>query len=160
MDSIRCDIDNLDVVLEDLILEPELRRNKQAMANGIDRTMREMVAETKKNAPVDDNNWGPGSKYAQGPPKKTPFPSEGRNGKFKKAITWKKEDYPLSHKATWYVKSPEYRLTHLLAHGHELFVFGKPMNRRTDGHPFVHDARDNAEENLEKNIREEGEKLR
>lgn len=158
MDSFRCSVDDLDFVLEEMILEPELRRNKQAMANGIDRTMKDMVKETKKTAPKDDNNWGPGSDYAKSG--NVPFPSKGRNGKFKKAITWKKEDFALSHKATWYVRSPEYRLTHLLAHGHELFVFGKPMGKRTEGNPFVHNARDNAEANLIENIREEGEKLR
>lgn len=158
MDNFQCDIELLDIVLWDKILEPELRRNERAVANGIDKTMKEMVAETKENAPVDDNNWGRGSEYEE--KGNMPFMSKGRNGKFRDAITWEGEDRKNGHRATWYVKSPEYRLAHLLAHGHELFVYGKPMNKRTDGNPFIHNARDKAEANVIDNIIEEEEKLR
>lgn len=158
MDSIRCSIEDIDRVLFDEILEPELKRNKKALANGIDRTMKDMVKETKDTAPVDNNNWGPDSPYAR--EGNIPFMSKGRDGKFKKAITWKKEDHLMGHSATWYVRSPEYRLTHLLVHGHELFVYGKPKNKRTKGNLFLHNARDRAEAKVIDNIIEEGEKLR
>ena len=38
-------------------------------------------------------------------------------------------------KATWYVKAPHYRLTHLLVHGHE-----KVSGGRTKGDPFLENA--------------------
>lgn len=40
-------------------------------------------------------------------------------------------------KATWYVKSPEHRLTHLVVHGH-----AKRDGGRTKGNPFLQNALD------------------
>ena len=66
----------------------------------------------------------------------------------------------MGHSATWYVKSPEYRLTHLLVHGHEKFIFGRPTGERVEPKSkWLHEARDHAEANLEKNIMEEINKL-
>ena len=80
------------------------------------------------------------------------------NEAFKRHIAWKSKGYGMSHTATWYVKSPEHRLTHLLVHGHEQFVFGQPTGKRSKAMPFLVDARDKAEEDLVPNIIKEIEK--
>ncbi|MGN0077685.1 MAG: hypothetical protein ACI36V_02760 [Coriobacteriales bacterium] len=116
----RCSIDDLDVVLEEEVLEPFRAEACEAVAKGIDDTARQMVRETKATAPRSDLD---------------------RSGTFAKHIAWKGEDTgPGSHRATWYVRSPEHRLTHLLVHGH-----ATPDGGRTRGNRFLHDAVDNAD---------------
>jgi len=62
----------------------------------------------------------------------------GKRGNFKKNIT---ADYKGTRgksrkvSATWYVKAPDYRLTHLLVHGHD-----KKNGGRTKPNPFLEDA--------------------
>lgn len=62
----------------------------------------------------------------------------GKRGNFKKNIT---ADYKGTRgksrkvSATWYVRAPDYRLTHLLVHGHD-----KKNGGRTKSNPFLEDA--------------------
>ena len=62
----------------------------------------------------------------------------GKRGNFKKNIT---ADYKATRgksrkvSATWYVRAPDYRLTHLLVHGHD-----KKNGGRTKPNPFLENA--------------------
>lgn len=146
-DNFTCSIDDLHVVLKDIILDPYAEGVQEGMAKGIDKTMRKMTSESKKNAPTDGGKWQKVN---------PPFPrNDSRDdGTFKKAISWKRELSVTGHKAIWYVKSPEHRLTHLLVHGHEQFIFGKPTGKRAKADPFLHNAYAQAERNLIDNVKE------
>ena len=96
-------------------------------------SMRKLVKQTRATAPVG-----------------------GRNGQFKKNIT---ADYQelrrvkalrgRTIRATWYVKAPDYRLTHLLVHGHATKDGG-----RTRANPFLKNALDNVLPEYERGIEE------
>lgn len=75
----------------------------------------------------------------------------GARKKFKAAIASKKvEGGPLmACKYAWYVKTPEYRLTHLLVHGHATRNGG-----RTKADPFLANALAEVLPAYEKNIEE------
>ena len=62
----------------------------------------------------------------------------GYRGSFKRNISSKQLTKSLNGSTyVWYVKAPDYRLTHLLVHGHETRDGG-----RTDGNPFLQNALD------------------
>lgn len=76
--------------------------------------MKKLVKLTKANAPV------------------------GERGKFKKAIAMKEVDAGNGGKRfIWHVRTPEYRLTHLLVHGHPT-----RDGKRTKADPFLKNAVD------------------
>jgi hypothetical protein len=84
---------------------------------------------------------------------KATAPKGKRKGQFKKNIT---ADYQELRKksnravrATWYVRAPDYRLTHLLVHGHETRDGG-----RTRANPFLQNALDEVLPEYERNIEE------
>lgn len=71
-------------------------------------------------------------------------PRGPRNGQFRKNITADYRELRRSKqlrgrtfRATWYVKAPDYRLTHLLVHGHATSDGG-----RTNANPFLQNALD------------------
>ena len=76
-----------------------------------------------------------------------------KNGgkKFRNAIAWKRERTTTEGTVVdrWYVKSPHYRLTHLLEHGHATVNGG-----RTVAYGFVGRARDATEVVYLRNLRE------
>lgn len=83
-------------------------------------------------------------------------PRGRRNGQFRKNIT---ADYQelrrvkslrgRTIRATWYVKAPDYRLTHLLVHGHATSNGG-----RTRANPFLKNAVDAVLPEYEREIEE------
>lgn len=78
---------------------------------------------------------------------KSTAPRGPRNGQFRKNIAADKRNLKKAHRgahggfhgrvmtATWYVKAPDYRLTHLLVHGHATKDGG-----RTAANPFLQNA--------------------
>lgn len=88
---------------------------------------------------------------------KATAPRGRRKGQYRKNIT---ADYSALNRrsngllgtkvsATWYVKAPDYRLTHLLVHGHALKNGG-----RTNPNPFLSNAVDRVEQEYERKIQE------
>lgn len=128
-----CNIDSLSAVLEEEILKPFVGDMRKANKAGIQKTMKQVVKETKK------------AKFDHA------YPTARPNGTYQSHITHTGEPVGTDGwKETWHVRSPEHRLTHLLAKGHAT-VDGK----RTKSNPFLQDARDNAERSILGNIEEE-----
>lgn len=83
-------------------------------------------------------------------------PTGRRHGQFKKNITADYQELRRVKKlrgrtirATWYVKAPDYRLTHLIVHGHATKDGG-----RTRANPFLQNALDSVLPEYEKGIEE------
>ena len=106
---------------------------QDAVVDVTERWMGELVRQTKATAP-------------RGP----------RNGQFRKNIA---ADYRelrrvkslrgRTIRATWYVKAPDYRLTHLLVHGHATSDGG-----RTKANPFLQNALDHVLPGYEHDLEE------
>lgn len=89
---------------------------------------------------------------------KATAPRGRRNGEYRKKIS---ADYSRVRKkgarglqgnnvsATWYVRAPEYRLTHLLVHGHATRNGG-----RTNANPFLQNAIDTVLPEYEQKVQE------
>lgn len=80
----------------------------------------------------------------------------GKRGEFRPHIASKSSRDRLDRFThTWYVKAPEYRLTHLLVHGHKLWYGG-----HTRPNPFLKDALkdvlDDYEDEIERAIKNGG----
>lgn len=106
-------------------LEQELeiydRETQDALVMITEETMGDLVRETKATAPKGR-----------------------RNGKFKRNITADYQEllrakslHGRTIRATWYVKAPDYRLTHLIVYGHATRDGG-----RTRANPFLQNALD------------------
>ena len=74
----------------------------------------------------------------------------GHRGKFRRSISqMPKERSKLRKSYVWYVRAPEYRLTHLLVHGH-----AKKDGGRTKGNSFLHNALDTVLPEYERAVEE------
>lgn len=83
---------------------------------------------------------------------------KGKRGDFRRSIAADKRQLKQAGgngfrgrllRALWYVKAPNYRLTHLLVHGHATKDGG-----RTKGDPFLENALDQVLPEYEKNVEE------
>lgn len=91
----------------------------------VDETMKELVADTKKDAPE-------------------------RSGRYKKAIASKvrfEDNY--EKRVTWYVKKPFYALSHLLEKGH-----AKRGGGRVKAYPHIENNREKVEARFTERVKE------
>lgn len=105
-------ISNFDAVLEGT-LDSYREQVSQAIDAASQYAMHEIVQKTKATAP------------------------KGARGTFRKKISWTEiqRSARWDHTYVWYVKAPDYRLTHLLVHGHAKIGGG-----RTRADPFLQNA--------------------
>lgn len=92
---------------------------------------------------------------------KATAPRGRRNGQYRKNIAADKRDLKKAKRganggfhgrvttATWYVKAPDYRLTHLIVHGHATRNGG-----RTTPNPFLQNAIDQVTPEYERKVKE------
>lgn len=91
----------------------------------VDETMKELVADTKKDAPE-------------------------RSGQYKKAIASKvRFEDNCEKRVTWYVKKPFYALSHLLEKGH-----AKRGGGRVKAYPHIENNREKAEARFTERVKE------
>ena len=91
-----------------------------------------------------------GEKAAKDLVKKTKRTAPVLTGDYKRSIAWKAIDKGLGHKIyVWYVKAPNYRLTHLLVKGHAKLDGG-----RTTPDLFLQNALDTVMPEYEREIEE------
>lgn len=98
----------------------------EAIDKATEKAAKQLVKRTKATAPV------------------------GHRGSFKKNISCKQlRKGPNGTTYVWYVKAPDYRLTHLLVHGHETRNGG-----RTPANPFLSKALDEVLPEFEADVKE------
>lgn len=111
----------------------ELKLYSSSVTDGMkkinDECMKEFVSDTKRDAPRSNSK---------------------RSGRFAKNITSKTTfETPNRKVNTWYVKDPEYRLTHLIKNGH-----AKRNGGRTKAQDFITPNYNKLEKNFEEGIKE------
>lgn len=130
MSDVRVDLDSFSKALVG-ILDDYGEDVASEVRKAVDVTAKELVSETKRTAPKRAIGGRPAGTFANHISSKI-----GRNT-------------PNAYSKIWYVRSPEYRLTHLLAHGHALRQGG-----RWGGDPFLANAARTHSAKFEKRVKE------
>ena len=137
MNKINVKADELSAVLEAQLSKYNQDVNEQ-LAEAVDQSVTKLVQITRKTAPRGK-----------------------RNGRFAKNIAAEKSELKKAKsrmhaglhgrvvRATWYVKAPDYRLTHLIVHGHD-----KKNGGRTRANPFLKNAVDQVIPEYEQAVQE------
>ena len=91
-----------------------------------------------------------GEKAVKSLVKKTKATAPKLTGDYKRRISWVEQSGLKGMKNfVWHVKAPDYRLTHLLVHGHATVNGG-----RTKANPFLHNAVDEVLPAYERDVEE------
>lgn len=122
-------VDNLaEAIMDELVMYHEVI--DKGMKKVIDEKATEFVKNTKRDAP------------------------HGRRQKYYKNIAKKnKINTPHNYVDVWYVKDPEYRLTHLIIKGHAIKRGGRKLGE-TQGKDFITPNFNRMENELDKELRE------
>ena len=137
MNKLNVKADELSAVIEAQLSKYNQEVNDQ-LADAVDKSITKLVKITKQTAPRGK-----------------------RNGRFAENITADKRELKKAKsrmhaglhgrvvKATWHVKAPDYRLTHLIVHGHD-----KKNGGRTRANPFLKNAVDQVLPEYEQAVQE------
>ena len=125
-------------------LSPKMQEILNSFASKVTDKVKVLAKDTAADLTINTKNDAP---------KKT--------GEYKRHITYKKtKETSTSAVYTWYVKDPEYRLTHLLANGHRLVVGSGKGNKtpkeigRVDGNNYLSKNVIEAETKFVKGVKE------
>ena len=99
---------------------------EENVRKAVDDTMKTLVSNTKRDAPVDTGKY---------------------QGAISSKVTIKKDG---EYQKTWYVKAPHYRLTHVLEKGHKK----RGSSEKVDPRPHIEKNAEIAKRDFENKVRE------
>jgi hypothetical protein len=136
-DKIRVESDGLSAALEAQLSKYNDELNDK-LTTCVEESINQLVKLTKATAPKGHRN-GQYKKNISADKRELKRAKRGAHGGFHGRVT----------SATWYVKAPDYRLTHLLVHGHATKDGG-----RTRANPFLQNAVDKVIPEYERRVQE------